>query len=163
MRKLPFSLQKMYKFFAKRKRFIAFLALVIIFIDIIMYGLNYTSPPTNKGTINENTSLVPANTVYSIEPLHYTYIHFFLANGSWNLVGSMTSSTYIFIYIVNQSGFSNLTQGRAFKWRYEAFADSGCEVNVTLTSGSYYLVFYNQNTAWGVGVEITSNFILTKK
>lgn len=162
MRKLRFTLQKMYKLLARRMKVIAFVAIVIIFVSIIIYGLNYTSPSTNKGTINSNTTLIPANTVYSIEPSHYSYIHFSLANGSWNLIGSVTSSTSAFLYILNQSGFSNLTQGKIFKWTYEAFANSGSAVNVTLKSGSYYLVFYNQNIEWGVGVEITSNFILTK-
>lgn len=162
MRKFFFNFPKIYKFLVRKKKVIVFFVVVVIFVPIIIYGLNYTSPSTNKGTINSNTTLIFANTVYSLEPSHYTDIHFSLENGTWNLIGSITSSTSVFLYILNQSGFSNLTQGKTFNWVYETFANSGANVNVKLKGGSYFLVFYNQNTVWGVGVEITSNFILSK-
>ena len=162
MNKIFLNHHRIYNFIERRRHLFAFVIIVIIFIPIVIYGENYTTPSTNKGSVNGDTTLIFVNTVYSLEPSHYSYIQFSLTNGGWNLIGSITSSTSVLLYILNQSCFSNFTQGKTFKWTYEAFADSSYAINLTLMSGSYYLVFYNQNTEWGVGVEITSNFILTK-
>ena len=139
-----------------------FLIIVILFIPIILYGLNYTTASKNDGIIRTNTTLITENTVYSLEPLHYSYVHFFIPKDVWNLEGSIVSSTAVMVYVLNQSSFTNLSQNKSVKSIYEAYANSYASFNVTLIPGSYFLVFYNVNPKWGVGVEITSSITLIK-
>ena len=162
MNNLYSFLCKSYKRLAKKKRLIGFLIIVVLFIPIIIYGLNYTTPPTNDGIIGENTILITENTVYSLEPLHYTYAHFSIPKGVWNLEGLITSSTSVMVYVLNQSSFTHLTQDKSVTPIYEAYANSCASLNVTLGPGSYFLVFFNVNEKWGVGVEITSSITITK-
>jgi hypothetical protein len=146
----------------RRKRLVAFSVIIIIFILIALYGANYTSIPANAGNLSNGSVIMDANTVLSLEPGHYTYIKFSLPSDLWNLKGSVTSSTYITIYILNQSEYNNLKNNRVFTPIYSEFADSGAYLNISLASGIYYLVFYNYNNQWGVGVEATSNLVVTR-
>jgi len=146
----------------RRKRLVAFSAIIIIFILIALYGANYTSIPANTGKLSNGSVILSANTVLSLEPDHYTYIKFLLPGGLWNLRGWVTSSTYVTIYILNMTEFNNLKDNSAFVPVYSIFADSVAYLNVSLVSGNYYLVFYNHNSQWGVGVQATTNLAVTR-
>ncbi|MEM3830321.1 MAG: hypothetical protein QXP36_14070, partial [Conexivisphaerales archaeon] len=103
------------------------------------------------------------NTVFALQPGRYTYIHFELDPGNYTLSGSLTSSTYVWVYLLNASQFKDLSRGMKFNYVYYTFADSGASIEVALHGGNYYLVFLNLNKDWGVGVEITSNIVITDK
>ena len=146
----------------RRERLLAFIAIIIAFIFIGLYGSNYTSIPVNEGKLSDGSVILSANTVISLAPGHYTSIEFLLPTGLWNLNGAVTSSTYVTIYILNMTQYNNLKDSRPFAPTYFAFADSGAFLNVTLTSGNYYLVFYNHNSQWGVGVEAITNIVVIR-
>ncbi len=146
----------------RRKRFFAFSAIIIVFILIALYGANYTSIPVNTGKLSNGSVILSANTVLSLEPDHYTYIKFSLPAGLWNLRGSVTSSTYVNIYILNLTEYNDLKDNNAYIPIYSIFADSGAYLNVSLPSGNYYLVFYNHNSQWGVGVQSTTNLAVSR-
>lgn len=146
----------------RRKRLFAFSAIILVFILVVLYGANYTSIPVNDGKLSNSSVILSANTVISLEPDHYTYIKFSLLSGLWNLRGSVTSSTYVTIYILNTTQYNNLKDNRAFVPIYSTFADSGASLNTSLVSGNYYLVFYNHNSQWGVGVQATTNLAVIR-
>ena len=146
----------------RRKKSIAFIFIVIIFIIIILYGQNYTTPSSAVGNITNNTVILKTNTVFSLEPGHYTYVEFSVPTGTWNLKGSVTSSTSATIYVLNSSQFSEMENHKSFSYVSNVFANSGGEINATIQTGNYFLVLYNYNSAWGVGIEVTSNFVLTR-
>ncbi len=143
------------------KNAITFTSIVIVFIVIVIYGLNYTTPPIDVGTAYPGEIIVSANTLFSIQPSHYTYIHFAISKYV-HLYGNLTSSTYISVYIMNQTNFENFSHGKRFIFIYYVFADSGGVLNIPLIPGIYYIIFDNKNTQWGVGVQITSPIYLSE-
>lgn len=157
------AIKKLIPILFERRKVIAFLFIVIIFVPIVLYGQNYTSQSFSEGVIQDSSVIIPVNTIYSLEPGHYTYVHFLILNGKWDIEGAITSSTYVSFYIVNHRGFLNLTCDLPYHPIYYAFADSFAIINTTLEPGSYYLIFYDRSTVWGVGVEVTSPFYLTKQ
>lgn len=161
MEGINLMLKKLTQTIIERNKSIAFLFIVIVFVPIIIYGQNYTSPSYNEGVIQDNSIIIPENTIYSLEPGHYIYIHVLIPYGIWNLQGAITASTYVFFYIVNNQEFFNLTHDLPYHQIFYAFANSDAIINTNLELGSYYLVFYNQNKEWGVGVEVTSPFYFT--
>ena len=162
MKRINLTVKKLGQPIIERRKIIVFFFIIVILVPIVLYGQNYTSTPLCEGVIQDSSVIIPDNTIYSLEPGHYTYIHFLILNGTWNLQGAITASTYVSFYIVNHREFVNLTYDLPYHSIYYAFADSTAIINTTLESGSYYLIFYNQNNAWGVGVEVTSSFYLVQ-
>lgn len=141
-------------------RILALVVILVVFSYIVFYGFNYTSSPINNGVITKNSILVPENTVFAIQSQHFTYVHFELLGNNFTLNGNVTSSTYVTIYLLNYDQFQNFTKKNKFDYIFNAFADSGANVFSSLGGGSYYLLFYNNNQDWGVGVQFTSDLVV---
>lgn len=138
----------------------SFITILIIFIPIIIYGENYTTSSQNMGNIKETTTIVNSYTVYALEPLHYSFIRFTIESGEFKIVGSITASTSIYLYLLNSSNFANFSLHNPYKYIVCMFANSAGNLNTTISPGSYYLVFYNPNNSWSEGLEVTSSIVL---
>ncbi len=163
MNELRKQLKSLLLYNNKAKKVLVFLLIVFIFLIIFDYGLNYTSGSKNLGLVKGETILMHENTVISIEPNQYVYIHFSVANGEWRIQGSLVSSTSAKVILLYQNGFYNFTRDVSFNNAIiNICADSVALINATISSGNYYLVFYNHYNEWGIGIQFTSNLMISK-
>lgn len=120
-------------------------AVVVVISTMIWMGNFNNDQSTNPSA--PSTSIIPAGTIISVNTTSYQY-YSFMASYPETLSGSFSSNIPVSMYLITPSEFASVQLHNSYvptNYIKYVSASTGFNFSWTIQSGSYVLLFMNQN------------------
>lgn len=136
-------------------------AVVVVISTMVWFGNFANNPGTNPSA--PSTSIIPAGTTISVNTSSYQYYPF-QASYPETFSGAYSSNIPVSMYLLTQSEFANVQLHNSnFPTNYVKFisASTGYDFSWTIQSGTYVIVFMNDNGNSVANIAIVNDFKLS--